>query len=70
MDLPKLPHLHNPRIVLLDLDLGRFGDGAALIAPLSRAGAKAGFVAGRIADIATPPAPETRQRKPAPAAGG
>jgi two-component system, NarL family, nitrate/nitrite response regulator NarL len=29
----------NPRIVLLDLDLGRFGDGAALIAPLSRAGA-------------------------------
>lgn len=29
----------NPRIVLLDLDLGRFGDGAALIGPLSRAGA-------------------------------
>lgn len=28
----------NPRIVLLDLDLGRFGDGAALIAPLARAG--------------------------------
>ena len=29
----------NPRIVLLDLDLGRFGDGSALVAPLSRAGA-------------------------------
>lgn len=29
----------NPRIVLLDLDLGRFGDGMALIAPLARAGA-------------------------------
>ena len=28
----------NPRIVLLDLDLGRFGDGSALIEPLSRAG--------------------------------
>ena len=28
----------NPRIVLLDLDLGRFGDGANLIAPLARAG--------------------------------
>jgi DNA-binding NarL/FixJ family response regulator len=28
----------NPRIALLDLDLGRFGDGAALIEPLSRAG--------------------------------
>jgi two-component system nitrate/nitrite response regulator NarL len=28
----------NPRTVLLDLDLGRFGDGAALIEPLSRAG--------------------------------
>ncbi len=26
------------RIVILDLDLGRFGDGGALIAPLSRAG--------------------------------
>ena len=29
----------NPRTVLLDLDLGRFGDGMALIAPLARAGA-------------------------------
>jgi DNA-binding NarL/FixJ family response regulator len=29
----------NARIVLLDLDLGRFGDGSSLIAPLSRAGA-------------------------------
>ena len=28
----------NPRTVLLDLDLGRFGDGANLIAPLARAG--------------------------------
>jgi DNA-binding NarL/FixJ family response regulator len=28
----------NPRTVLLDLDLGRFGDGMALIAPLARAG--------------------------------
>lgn len=27
----------NPRTVLLDLDLGRFGDGANLIAPLARA---------------------------------
>ena len=29
----------NPRIVLLDLDLGRFGDGMSLIEPLARAGA-------------------------------
>lgn len=29
----------DPRTVLLDLDLGRFGDGMALIAPLARAGA-------------------------------
>ena len=29
----------NARIVLLDLDLGRFGDGMSLIAPLARAGA-------------------------------
>jgi len=29
----------NPRTVLLDLDLGRFGDGVNLIAPLARAGA-------------------------------
>lgn len=29
----------NARIVLLDLDLGRFGDGTSLIGPLSRAGA-------------------------------
>lgn len=29
----------NPRTVLLDLDLGRFGDGMNLIAPLARAGA-------------------------------
>ena len=29
----------NPRTVVLDLDLGRFGDGVALIAPLARAGA-------------------------------
>lgn len=29
----------NPRTVILDLDLGRFGDGVALIAPLARAGA-------------------------------
>lgn len=29
----------NPRTVLLDLDLGRFGDGMALISPLARAGA-------------------------------
>jgi DNA-binding NarL/FixJ family response regulator len=29
----------SPRTVLLDLDLGRFGDGVALIAPLARAGA-------------------------------
>jgi two-component system nitrate/nitrite response regulator NarL len=29
----------NPRTVILDLDLGRFGDGATLIAPLARAGA-------------------------------
>ncbi|MGZ8736947.1 MAG: LuxR C-terminal-related transcriptional regulator [Nocardioides sp.] len=29
----------NPRTVLLDLELGRFGDGMALIAPLARAGA-------------------------------
>lgn len=29
----------NARIVLLDLDLGRFGDGMTLIAPLARAGA-------------------------------
>lgn len=28
----------NPRTVLLDLDLGRFGDGANLIAPLAKAG--------------------------------
>lgn len=28
----------NPRIVLLDLDLGRFGDGCRLINPLARAG--------------------------------
>jgi two-component system, NarL family, nitrate/nitrite response regulator NarL len=28
----------NPRTVLLDLDLGRFGDGVNLIAPLARAG--------------------------------
>src|SRR6476619_3474258 len=27
-----------PRIVLLDLDLGRFGDGVRLIAPLAKAG--------------------------------
>ena len=29
----------NPRTVILDLDLGRFGDGVALITPLARAGA-------------------------------
>lgn len=29
----------NPRTVLLDLDLGRFGDGMGLISPLARAGA-------------------------------
>lgn len=29
----------HPRTVLLDLDLGRFGDGANLIAPLAKAGA-------------------------------
>lgn len=29
----------NPRTVILDLDLGRFGDGVSLIAPLARAGA-------------------------------
>ena len=29
----------NPRTVLLDLDLGRFGDGVNLIAPLAKAGA-------------------------------
>ncbi len=29
----------NPRIVLLDLDLGKFGDATALIAPLAQAGA-------------------------------
>lgn len=29
----------NPRIVLLDLDLGRFGDGMSLVAPLAQAGA-------------------------------
>lgn len=29
----------NPRIVLLDLDLGRFGDGLALVSPLAQAGA-------------------------------
>lgn len=29
----------HPRTVLLDLDLGRFGDGMGLIAPLARAGA-------------------------------
>lgn len=28
----------NPRTVLLDMDLGRFGDGSALIAPLARMG--------------------------------
>jgi two-component system nitrate/nitrite response regulator NarL len=28
----------HPRVVLLDLDLGRFGDGEKLIAPLARAG--------------------------------
>lgn len=28
----------NPRLVLLDLDLGRFGDGIRLIAPLAKAG--------------------------------
>jgi two-component system, NarL family, nitrate/nitrite response regulator NarL len=28
----------NPRTVILDLDLGRFGDGSNLIAPLARAG--------------------------------
>ncbi len=28
----------NPRTVLLDLDLGRFGDGANLVAPLAKAG--------------------------------
>ena len=36
----------NPRTVLLDLDLGRFGDGAALIAPLARAGANVVVVTG------------------------
>lgn len=29
----------NPRLVILDLDLGRFGDGVNLVAPLARAGA-------------------------------
>jgi fatty-acyl-CoA synthase len=36
---------------------------------LSRAGAKAGFVAGRIADIAPAPAAEPRHRKPAAVVG-
>lgn len=30
---------HQPRVVLLDLDLGPFGDGARIINPLARAGA-------------------------------
>ncbi len=36
----------NPRIVLLDLDLGRFGDGTALIAPLARAGSNVVIMTG------------------------
>jgi fatty-acyl-CoA synthase len=36
---------------------------------LSRAGAKAGFVAGHIADIATAPVTETRRKKPVAAVG-
>lgn len=35
-----------PHIVLLDLDLGRFGDGMALIAPLARAGVNVVVVTG------------------------
>lgn len=35
-----------PRTVLLDLDLGRFGDGTALIGPLARAGANVVVVTG------------------------
>lgn len=35
--LSSLVRLH-PRIVLLDLDLGRFGDGVRLVAPLAKAG--------------------------------
>jgi two-component system, NarL family, nitrate/nitrite response regulator NarL len=35
-----------PRTVLLDLDLGRFGEGTALIAPLARTGANVVVVTG------------------------
>ena len=35
-----------PRVVLLDLDLGRFGDGVRLIEPIARAGANVVVVTG------------------------
>lgn len=38
----------NARIVLLDLDLGRFGDGMSLISPLARAGANVVVVTASI----------------------
>ena len=37
-----------PRVVLLDLDLGGFGDGVRLIAPLARAGANVVVVTASI----------------------
>jgi two-component system nitrate/nitrite response regulator NarL len=37
-----------PRVVLLDLDLGRFGDGVRLIEPIARAGANVIVVTGSI----------------------
>lgn len=37
-----------PRVVLLDLDLGRFGDGARLIEPLARSGANVVVLTGSV----------------------
>jgi two-component system nitrate/nitrite response regulator NarL len=37
-----------PRVVLLDLDLGRFGDGVRLIEPIARAGANVIVVTGSV----------------------
>ena len=38
LSLRSLALRSNPRTVLLDLDLGRFGDGTGLVAPLAKAG--------------------------------
>ena len=37
---------HQPRVVLLDLDLGRFGDGVRVIEPIARSGANVVVVTG------------------------